>query len=139
MTFCCGASMIGTIGSIDQGNVFVDQVPILFCPVCKATAIHPLIEDEYSILLEYAEGDRASSVIFTDFIDLDEERLRSICISWDDGNHEVLLREQIDNALDLLVIAKACEDTKWESLLKLRLKVLSKSLSDWMENKSLYA
>lgn len=136
MSFCCGASMIGTIGSIQTERVHVSELPIVYCPVCKGIEIHPRIEDQFHILIEFAEGDRAKSIVFTDFVDLDKIKdLKDVCSSWDTGDHERLIQEQIDHGLDLFSIAKKIGDTEWELELKKRLQFLSSWSIHWQKYK----
>lgn len=134
--FCCGATMTGSVGAIRTEKVLMDQVPILYCPVCKAVTVHPYIQDEFDLLRDFAEGDHAAQVTFTDFIDVDWERLKSYTIFWDEGNPVSLYKAQIDHALDLLARAKRDNDTEWEKELKNRLTYLSRTYQRLIERTS---
>lgn len=129
MGFCCGASMVGAIGTVRYKKTLIHQVPIIYCPICHAFQVYPKVKDEYEILAEYAHADRAGEVTFSDYVDLsDKEDLFEDCISYD-GSSESALREQIDHALDLLVVANKLGEDDWKKDLLNRLKVLSKRLS----------
>ncbi|HZG74632.1 MAG TPA: hypothetical protein VEZ72_02125 [Paenibacillus sp.] len=126
MSFCCGASMIGTKGSIRHLRTQIHNVPIVFCPVCHRIEVHYLVEDEYEILAEYAQGDGAGEVDFEDYSDAPaQDVLFENCVN---GEHEdplALVTNQIDMALDLLRVAKGLDDVEWEYQLKNRLRVMS--------------
>ena len=126
MSFCCGASMIGTKGSIRHLRTQIHNVPILFCPVCHRVEVHYLVEDEFEILAEYAQGDGAGEVDFEDYSDSpSQDALYANCVNREDEDPLSLVTDQIDMALDLLRIAKALDDVEWEHQLKNRLRVMS--------------
>lgn len=135
-SFCCGATMTGSVGAIRTETVFMDQVPILYCPVCKAVTVHPYVQEEFELLKDFAEGDHASHVTFTDFIDVDWDRLKEYTLFWDDGNSLTLYKAQIDHALDLLASAKRARDASWERDLKVRLTHLSRTFRRLSERTS---
>lgn len=129
MSFCCGASMIGAFGSLRHYKTQIHNVPILYCPVCNRIDVHSDISEEYELLSEYAHEDFAPEVDFRDFVS--NETMKKVfenCISIDHGNISEVLHSQIDNALDLLAVAKQLEDQDWEKTLKHRLKKLSRRL-----------
>lgn len=127
MSFCCGASMIATEGTLRHKKTYIHHVPLLFCPVCHQVEVHYMLEEEYDILAEYADGDGATEVNFQDYVDVAGlEHLYENCISNEDEEPEEVIRIQIDMALDLLSVAKALSDAEWEAQLKTRLSVLSK-------------
>jgi hypothetical protein len=129
MSFCCGASMIGTIGTLKHHHTYIHQVPTLFCPICQAIEIHPKVKDDYEILADYAHSDHAPEIYFNDYVDMkDLEDIFTDCIDIEDQPMTMVLRSQIDHALDLLSIAKKIEDHEWEKQLFQRLKVLSERL-----------
>lgn len=129
MSFCCGASMIGTKGTVKHVQTRIHNVPLLFCPVCHRTEIHFQVKDEYEILVEYANGDGAIEVDFADYVDEDEQqKLFENCISHDAMNPLETVSLQIDMALDLMIIARTIEDQEWEVQLKKRLKVMSERM-----------
>lgn len=129
MGFCCGASMLGAIGTVRYKKTLIHQVPIIYCPICRAFEVYPKIKDEYEILAEYAHADQAGEISFSDYVDLnDKEDLFEDCIHYD-GSTEDALRLQIDHALDLLVIAKKLGDDQWKNDLLKRLKILSNRLT----------
>jgi hypothetical protein len=126
MSFCCGASMIGTFGTMRHHYTYIQNVPLLYCPVCKRIKVHHQIEEEYGILADYAHGDGALEVDFNDYID--EAKLKDIfenCPNADVIEPDESLRLHIDQALDLLSLAKQMGDKDWEMALKKRLHVLS--------------
>jgi hypothetical protein len=128
MGFCCGASMLGAIGTVKYKKTLIHQVPIIYCPICRSFDVYPKIRDEYEILAEYAHADRAGEVTFSDYVDLsDKEDLFEDCINYD-GSSENAIRLQIDHALDLLVVAKKLGDEEWKNDLLKRLKILSRRL-----------
>ncbi len=125
MSFCCGASMLGTRGTLKHIHTHIHNVPILFCPVCHQVGVHYLVESEYELLAEYAHGDGALEVDFQDYIDhKPAESLFENCVNNDQEDPLVIVRNQIDMALDLLTMAKGISDAEWEDQLKKRLVVL---------------
>ncbi|MDQ0416145.1 hypothetical protein J2Z48_000303 [Croceifilum oryzae] len=128
MIYCCGASMIGKIGTIVRKQVSVHQVPVLYCPVCQKRHVHPAVKEQFELVVEYAIEDRVKETTLYDRIDpkmLKKWKESSFSFEEED-NQESILREQIDLALDLLRICKP--DYDWADLLKIRLKVLSEKL-----------
>ncbi|WP_025025705.1 hypothetical protein [Caldalkalibacillus mannanilyticus] len=129
MSMCCGASMIGTIGTVKHFNTFIHQVPIVYCPICQSIEVYEKIKDEYDILAEYAQNDHAPEVFFNDYIEYDQlEELFSDCLDVDSKINASFVKKQIDHALDLLSVARQIKDSEWESELFQRLKVLSERL-----------
>lgn len=139
MSFCCGAGMIGTIGSVRHQRTVVRNVPILYCPVCDRIEVHPKIEGEYEILVEYAYGDHAPEVDFHDFVNAEQYAdLFANCSMIDEGGSiGDTLRQQIDIALDLLGVAKALQDEEWRNALKDRLQRLSERLKQYNKRKEI--
>ena len=126
MSFCCGASMVGAIGTMRHGKTYVHNLPMLFCPVCHQVEVHNAVMEEFDILIDYAESDAAREVDFAEYID--PSRMEDIfenCISCVTEDPHQIFEVQIDMALDLLIIAKKLKDLEWEMMLKKRLKVLS--------------
>lgn len=137
MSFCCGASMIGAVGAIKSERVVVHQVPLLFCPICHRVEIHFTMKDEFDLLVDYAQGDGATHVNFNDYVEYGNTApMMENCISVEESNPEHLYREQIDNALDLLGVAKQLQDLDWERVLKERLKVLSRRLERYRQREN---
>lgn len=130
MSFCCGASMIGTKGTLKHIRTHIHNVPILLCPVCHRIEIHHLAEAEFEILAEYAHGDGATEVDFIEYSDgADGADLFENCVNHEDQEPIAVVRSQIDMALDLMMVARELEDTEWEEQLKKRLQVLGKRQS----------
>ncbi|MFC5648262.1 hypothetical protein ACFPYJ_03845 [Paenibacillus solisilvae] len=125
MSFCCGASMIGTSGTLKHFRTHIHNVPILFCPVCHRVDIHHMIENEYEILAEYAHGDGASEVDFIEYVEQEEKTLFENCVNNENEDPMDVVTNQIDMALDLLCFAKQIVDEAWEAELKKRLGVLN--------------
>lgn len=125
MSFCCGASMVGTKGTLKHYRTQVHNVPLLFCPVCHRVEVHYKVENEYEILAEYAHGDGASEVDFQDFVTEDEDTIFGNCVNVESEEPMDIVLSQIDISLDLLSVAKQIQDKKWESDLKKRLAVMS--------------
>lgn len=125
MSFCCGASMIGTSGTLKHFRTHIHNVPILFCPVCHRVEIHHMIENEYEILAEYAHGDGASEVDFIEYVEQEEKVLFENCVNNENEDPLDVVSSQIDMALDLLCFSKQISDVAWESELKKRLGVLN--------------
>ncbi|PZD94755.1 hypothetical protein DNH61_16705 [Paenibacillus sambharensis] len=126
MSFCCGASMIGTKGTLKHYRTHIHNVPILLCPVCHRVDIHYLVESEYEILAEYAHGDGAPEVDFHDYVDQDGLELLENCVNHENEDPMEVVKNQIDMALDLMSVAKQLSDAEWEDQLKQRLGVLSR-------------
>ncbi|MGN7456442.1 hypothetical protein ACTHPH_16655 [Paenibacillus pasadenensis] len=125
MSFCCGASMIGTKGTLRHYRTHIHNVPILFCPVCHRVDIHYMIESEYELLAEYAHGDGVSEVDFHDYVDQRGKSLFENCVNHDNEDPMEVVLSQIDMALDLLGFAKHIGDADWEAELKKRLGILN--------------
>lgn len=125
MSFCCGASMVGTKGTLKHYRTQVHNVPLLFCPVCHRVEVHYKVENEYEILAEYAHGDGAFEVDFQDYVMEDEETIFENVVNRETEDPNSIVQNQIDMALDLLSVAKLIEDEKWERELKQRLAVMS--------------
>ncbi|HEY2494761.1 MAG TPA: hypothetical protein VGI33_17860 [Paenibacillus sp.] len=125
MSFCCGASMVGTKGTLKHYRTQVHNVPLLFCPVCHRVEVHYKVENEYEILAEYAHGDGAFEVDFQDYVMEDEEAIFENVVNCETEDPNSIVQNQIDMALDLLSVAKQIEDEKWERELKQRLAVMS--------------
>ncbi|MGZ7441753.1 hypothetical protein [Paenibacillus sp. TH7-28] len=126
MSFCCGASMLGTKGTLKHYRTQVHNVPLLFCPVCHRVEVHYKVENEYEILAEYAHGDGVSEIDFQDFVMEDDEAIFGNCVNREDEDPLLIVQSQIDISLDLLSVAKQIGDEKWEDELKKRLAVMSR-------------
>lgn len=125
MSFCCGASMIGTRGTLRHHGTHIHNVPLMFCPVCHHVEVHYLIQHEYDILAQYAVSDGAYEVDFDDYLDeRDAARLLDNCVNHENEDPLDIVNNQIDMALDLLVVAKYLQDEEWASQLKERLRAL---------------
>jgi hypothetical protein len=127
MSFCCGASMIGTIGTLKYEQVFIHHVPILLCPVCLRVEAHHLIREEYEILAEFAVDDGAYELDFQEYVRLEKQtQLFVNCVNTDFDDPLQAVCNQIDMALDLISFANHLADEAWKEQLYKRLKVLSK-------------
>src|SRR5690554_3156163 len=126
MSFCCGASMIGTKGTLKHIRTQIHNVPLLFCPVCHRVEVHHLVENEYEILAEYAHGDDAPEVDFQEYVEpKDHNMLYENCVNHEQEEPLEIVQNQIDMGLDLLLVAKQWKDNEWEQQLIQRLGVLS--------------
>jgi hypothetical protein len=125
MSFCCGASMIGTTGTLKHYRTHIHNVPILFCPVCHRVDIHYMVENEYEILAEYAHGDGATEVDFQDYVDQESSELLENCVNNENEDPMDVVMSQIDMSLDLMSVAKHWNDREWEEQLKKRLVMLN--------------
>ncbi|NIK76238.1 hypothetical protein FHS15_001345 [Paenibacillus castaneae] len=125
MSHCCGASMIGTKGTLKHFRTHIHNVPILFCPVCHDVHIHYLVENEYEILAEYAHGDGAAEVDFGEYVEHEDKALLENCVNHENENPMDVVHSQIDMGLDLLSFAKRIGDTEWQVVLKKRLGMLN--------------
>jgi len=126
MSFCCGASMIGTKGTLKHFRTHIHNVPIVFCPVCHRVDIHYLVENEYEILAEYAHGDGAVEVDFQEYVVQEGKALLENCVNHENEDPMDVVYSQIDMALDLLSFAKQIDDMDWQIVLKKRLGMLNK-------------
>lgn len=134
MSFCCGASMIGTLGTLKHFSTYIHQVPMNYCPICHHIEVSSKVKDEYEILADYAHADQAADVYFNDYVDIDEiPDLFADCIDIEGKSTLQILHSQIDNALDLLSFAKLIEDREWQFQLKYRLKILSERLNRYQK------
>jgi hypothetical protein len=137
MSFCCGASMIGTKGTLKHFRTHIFNVPIVFCPVCHRVEVHYLIEKEYELLAEYAHDDGALEIDFMQFVDEKPEMgLYENCVNHDEEDPLAVVKNQIDMSLDLLTIAKQMGDDEWTLQLKKRLAVLSSRRIKLLQRKS---
>lgn len=136
MSFCCGASMVGTKGTLKHYRTQVHNVPLLFCPVCHRVEVHYKVENEYEILAEYAHDDGAAEVDFQDFVLEDEESIFGNCVNFESEDPLDIVQSQIDMSLDLLTVAKQIQDEKWERELKKRLAVMSQRRTKLIHKKS---
>lgn len=128
--------MIGALGSLRHHKTYINNVPILHCPVCNRIDVHPKVEEEFEILSEYAQTDDAPEVDFNEYVN--SESIKNIfenCTVVDEGRIDQVFRQQIDSALDLLLVAKQIKDREWEDMLKMRLNRLSERLSRWKSQK----
>ena len=128
--------MIGALGSLRHHKTYVNNVPILHCPVCNRIDVHPKVEEEFEIISEYAQTDDTPEVDFKEYVN--SELLKNIfenCTVIDEGRIDEVFRQQIDSALDLLSVAKQLKDREWEEALKKRLNRLSERLSKWKSQK----
>lgn len=125
MSFCCGASMIGTQGMLRHFQTYIRNVPILFCPVCRRVMVNPLIENEYELLAEYAYADGALEVDFAHHVKKDHETMFANCVHTELDRPQDIMAGQIDSALDLLAFASQIGDLRWMEQLKQRLRILS--------------
>lgn len=127
MSFCCGASMIGTKGTLKHIRTRIHNVPILFCPVCNRIEVHHLAYNEYEILAEYAHGDGATDIDFSEYVDeKDPDTLYANCVNNEEEDGLHIAQSQIDMALDLLMVSKDLQDEEWQSQLTKRLQALSR-------------
>ncbi|WP_410769896.1 hypothetical protein [Fontibacillus sp. BL9] len=136
MSFCCGASMVGTKGTLKHYRTQVHNVPLLFCPVCHRVEVHYKVENEYEVLAEYAHSDGLSEIDFQDFIMEDEDSIFGNCVNREDEDPLDIVQSQIDMSLDLLTVAKQIEDSKWEDELKKRLAVMSRRRAKLLQKNS---
>jgi hypothetical protein len=128
--------MIGALGSLRHCKTYINNVPILHCPVCNRIDVHPKVEEEYEILSEYAQTDDAPEVDFKEYVNSESlEGIFENCTVVDEGRIDQVFRQQIDYALDLLLVAKQIKDKEWEETLKHRLNRLSERLSKWKSQK----
>ena len=126
MSFCCGASMLGTIGTLKTGHTMIHRVPILLCPVCYRVEVHHLIASEYEILAEFALGDGAGELDFQEYVNCDKfPNLFANCVNTEHEDPLHVVTTQIDMALDLMALAKNLNDEPWLQQLFKRLKHLS--------------
>jgi len=130
--------MIGTRGTLKHMRTRIQNVPLLFCPVCHRVEVHYLIENEYELLAEYAHGDGAVEIDFDDFVDIKHtSELYDNCVNDEEEDPMSIVRNQIDMALDLLPVAKSISDGEWEDQLKRRLQVLSQRYDKLRSKKKL--
>ncbi|HEX7057478.1 MAG TPA: hypothetical protein VF260_09835 [Bacilli bacterium] len=136
MSFCCGASMIGTKGTLKHIRTQIHNVPLLFCPVCHRVEVHYMAENEYEILAEFAHNDGAAEINFEDYVDYREsDQLFENCVNNEDEAPQEVIQNQIDMSLDLFQVAKQLQDEDWQKQLLKRLKVLSERKSRLMQKR----
>lgn len=129
--------MIGTKGTLKHFRTQINNVPIVFCPVCHRVEVHYLVEQEYELLAEFAHDDGATEIDFMQYVEEDSELgLFENCVNHDEEDPLQVVKSQIDMALDLLSIAKGMQDEAWEEELKKRLVMLSSRRSKLTRRKS---
>lgn len=134
MSFCCGASMIGTMGTLKHNSTYIHQVPMNYCPICHSVEVNAKVREEYDILADYAHADQAADIYFNDYVEIENiPDLFADCIDIEGKSTREILHSQIDNALDLLSFAKQIGDREWQMQLKYRLKVLSERLKRYQK------
>ncbi len=136
MSFCCGASMIGTKGTLKHFRTHIHNVPIMFCPVCQKVDVHYLAQNEYEILADYAYGDDAIEVDFEDYVEHEDAALAENCVNHENEDPMEVVRSQIDMALDLLSFASQIHDTDWQNVLKKRLFLLNGRRNKLLQRRS---
>lgn len=137
MSFCCGASMLGTLGTLRHHRTLIHQVPLMYCPICQNVEVHPMIMDDFELLAEYAHADDAPEIYFNEYVDIEKnQELFANCVSYDSHTGVQAIKAQIDHALDLLGVAKKMKDLEWEKDLLTRLKVLSERLRKQMKKET---
>ncbi|MFD2671227.1 hypothetical protein [Marinicrinis sediminis] len=135
MSFCCGASMIGTRGTLKHLRSHIHNVPLMYCPVCHRVEVHHEVETEYEILAEYAHADGAQEVDFEDYVPLkDRDQFYENCVNTEKESPLDLITNQIDIALDLLSFAKKINDDTWVNQLHHRLKALGKKKTNLIQS-----
>lgn len=117
--------MIGTKGTMKHYHTEVHHVPLLFCPVCHRVEVHYKVEHEYEILAEYSHSDGITEIDFEDFVLENETMVFDNCVNVEGEDPLEIAQTQIDMSLDLMAVAKAIKDLKWEYQLKRRLAVMS--------------
>ena len=135
MSFCCGGSMIGTRGSLQHYRTRIHNVPLLLCPVCQRIEVHYKVENEYEILAEYAQTDGLDEIDFNEYVTQDDMELFENCVNHENEDPLVIVKSQIDSALDMLALAKQWNDTEWEKQLKRRLALMSRRKAQIMKQK----
>jgi len=129
--------MIGTKGTLKHFRTQINNVPIVFCPVCHRVEVHYLVEQEYELLAEFAHDDGATEIDFIQYIEENTElELYENCVNHDEEDPLQVVKYQIDMALDLLAIAKGLNDEEWIEQLKKRLTMLSSRRSKLTKRKS---
>jgi len=136
LSYCCGASMIGTMGTLKHKRTHIHNVPITLCPVCHRTEVHYLARSEYEILAEYAHDDGAEEVDFDHYVNHRGKELLENCVNHDGEDPMEVVRSQIDMALDLLSFACRIQDEEWQQALKKRLCVLNGRRNKLRERRS---
>lgn len=137
MSYCCGASKIGMIGTLRQQSVLVHHVPLVYCPVCHDVKLHPAVSEEFELVVDYAKEDRVKETTLREKITPEMiAEWKEYGVSFQETEDmEMILREQIDHSLDLLRVSKVLEDQEWGEELKARLKVLTERLKKCEEQK----
>lgn len=127
MSFCCGASMLGTTGSLKQAGAMIHRVPLLLCPVCFRVEVHYLVAEEYEIMAAFAMDDGSVELDFEEFVSSDRiNGLYENCVNTENENPMTVVNNQINMALDLVAVAHQLNDQDWLHQLHVRLQALSK-------------
>jgi hypothetical protein len=137
MSFCCGASMIGTTGTLKYAQTHIQRVPLLLCPVCFRVEVHHLVAQEYEIIAEFAAGDGAVEIDFQEFVNIEDQTgLRENCVNTEEEDPLHVVYTQINMALDLMSVAQQLADESWLQQLKTRLTALSKRKERLLQKRS---
>jgi hypothetical protein len=136
MSFCCGASMLGTSGTMKHAQALIHRVPILLCPVCFRVEVHHQVQIEYEIIAEFAVDDGAVEIDFQEFVN--SERFHDLyenCVNTENEDPMHVVTSQIDMALDLMAVAHQLNDRQWLEQLHKRLSALSKRKEKLIQKK----
>ncbi|WP_339061132.1 hypothetical protein [Tepidibacillus marianensis] len=124
--FCCGASKIGGVGTIHQDGITINQVPILYCPVCHDVEVHPKVKENIDVVIEISQTEGTKRVNLEHYMkEIRDDHFFEDCSSVNRGNVDEVVQSQIDISLGLLSFAKDIGDLEWQEELKGRLSKLS--------------
>ena len=124
--FCCGASKIGGVGTIHQDGITINQVPILYCPVCHDVEVHSKVKENIDVVIEITQNDGGRRVNLESYMkEIRDDHFFEDCSTVNRGDVEEVVKSQIDISLGLLSFAKDVGDVEWQNDLKKRLSKLS--------------
>jgi hypothetical protein len=116
MDLCCGLTMVGILKSVfTDGAVWIHDVPFLFCPTCEDLKLAPQFELDYVMHAHHCESDKVKSSNFADAVG--PEKLLGFLDRYPEDVRMVenirVTQEQIDMALDMILLLRDSENSEW--------------------------
>jgi hypothetical protein len=116
MDLCCGLTMVGILKSVfTDGAVWMHDVPFLFCPTCETLKLAPAFELDYTLHVHHCETDGVKSANFGDAVG--PERLLAFLEQYPEDSRITenvrVTQEQIDMALDMILLLRETGDREW--------------------------
>ncbi|GAX91435.1 hypothetical protein EFBL_3104 [Effusibacillus lacus] len=126
MDHCCGLTMVARLQDVySENSVFIQDVPVLYCPTCQNSFIAPEIELDYHLFAHNCATDGLRSASLADAAG--DDKILGILERYPEDirirTSQRVVQEQIDSTLDLLNVAKHMDDKVWQQELLERLQM----------------